>query len=124
MRLTQAILFVVDAPRMTAFYTDALGLTVLDGDPADGFVRLDAGGCALALHAIPPEVADRVRIDDPARAREDSAIKLAFQVDDVDAARAPLAARGARMGVTRRHDGDSFCDGVDPEGNVFQITTR
>ena len=124
MRLAQAILFTVDTGRMTAFYTGALGLRVIDGHPADGFVRLDAGGCALALHAVPHEVAERIGIESPPRAREDCAIKLAFHVDDIDAARASLAGHGARMGETHRTGDVAICDGLDPEGNVFQITTR
>ena len=124
MRLAQVMLFTVDTRRMAAFYTGALGLPVIDGDPQGGFVRLDAGGCALALHAVPPDVADRIDIQDPPRAREDCAVKLAFHVDDIDAARASLAGRGARMGETRRFGDVAICDGLDPEGNVFQITTR
>jgi catechol 2,3-dioxygenase-like lactoylglutathione lyase family enzyme len=118
MKLAQAILFVHDAAAMQAFY-EGLGLHVIDGDAAGGFVRLadlDGGG-VLALHtskAVGPGDAPRV----------DTAIKLCFQVDDVDGERAKLVARGVEMRDPHRFESIAFCDGIDPEGNIFQITTR
>jgi catechol 2,3-dioxygenase-like lactoylglutathione lyase family enzyme len=117
-QLSQIILFVHDAARMQAFYAQ-LGLVVVDGDAADGFVRMrdPAGGAVLALHftkAIGPRTGPRV----------DTAIKPCFQVDDVDAARAALDGSGATMREIHRFDGIAICDGVDPEGNIFQVTTR
>ena len=118
MQLSQLILFVHDAPRMQAFYA-RLGLVVVDGDAADGFVRLrdPGGGAVLALHftrAIGPPTGPRV----------DTAIKPCFHVDDVDAARSALIADGATMRDIHRFEDIAFCDGVDPEGNIFQVTTR
>src|SRR5215831_2987781 len=68
MRLAQAILFVNDLARMKGFYGAQLGLSVIE--EADGYVRLDAGGSALMLHAIrePPSPVPR----------QDSFLKLAF----------------------------------------------
>lgn len=118
MQLAQALLFVDDAARMQAFY-EGLGLRVLDGAAADGFVRLadPAGGAILALHhtrAVGPGGPPRT----------DTAIKLCFHVADVDAERAALVARGVAMRDVHRYDGIAFCDGIDPEGNIFQLTTR
>ncbi len=118
MRLQRVIVFVKDLPRMTAFYVDGVGLRVVPGSAADGWVELDAGGATLALHAIPAAIAARITIGDPPAAREDTPIKLVFAVDDLDAARARLAAHGAVMSEPRSWPA---CDGVDPEGNVFQI---
>lgn len=120
MRLAQVILFTEDVPRLAAFYRDAIGLPELDGSAASGFLRLDAGACALALHALSPATPPR---DEPAP-RLDSWIKVCFHVDDIDGARAALVARGAAMRDVHRYEGVAFCDGVDPDGNVFQITTR
>ena len=118
MKLAQAILFVNDAVQMQAFY-EGLGLRVIDGDAADGFVRLaDAGGgAALALHsskAVGPGGAPRT----------DTCIKLCFQVEDLDRERVALVARGVTMRDLHRFEGIAFCDGIDPEGNIFQNTTR
>jgi catechol 2,3-dioxygenase-like lactoylglutathione lyase family enzyme len=118
MRMAQTIVFVEDVPRMQAFYQGALGLSVISAEP--GWVRLDAGGVVFALHAIKrgPRPAD------PPLERVDSCIKLCFHVDDVAAARANLVAAGTRMREIHHYEGVAFCDGVDPEGNIFQITTR
>jgi catechol 2,3-dioxygenase-like lactoylglutathione lyase family enzyme len=117
-KLSQAILFVHDAARMQAFY-EQLGLRVVDGDAKDGFVRMaDAGGGAvLAIHhtkAIGPNTAPRM----------DTAIKLCFHVDDVAAERGQLVARGVTAREIHSFEGVSYCDFVDPEGNIFQLTTR
>lgn len=114
MRLAQAILFVNDVARMKQFYRDLLGLPVLED--GDGYVRLDAGGSALMLHAIrePPSPTPR----------HDSFVKLAFHTDDVATVRAALQAQGVQMREPHTFGTATFCDGIDPEGNIFQITTR
>jgi catechol 2,3-dioxygenase-like lactoylglutathione lyase family enzyme len=118
MKLGQAMVFVHDAARMQAFY-ESLGMQVVDGDAASGFVRLadPAGGAVLAIHAT--------KAAGPGGApRTDTWIKLCFLVDDVDRERETLVGRGVTMREIHRWEGIAFCDGVDPEGNIFQITTR
>jgi catechol 2,3-dioxygenase-like lactoylglutathione lyase family enzyme len=114
----QAILFVADVTRMQAFYQGVLGLSVLTAEP--GWVRLDAGGVVLALHAIPPGP----KPPEPPPERVDACTKLCFHVDDIEAARAALVAAGVRMRKMNQYGDVAFCDGIDPEGNIFQITTR
>jgi catechol 2,3-dioxygenase-like lactoylglutathione lyase family enzyme len=119
MRLGQAMLFVHDAARMQAFYAKTFALEVVDGDATSGFVRLadPAGGATLAIHAT-------AAVGPPGKPRRNACVKLCFQVDDIDAGRAALAAAGASPGDIRRFEGIAFCDALDPEGNVIQITTR
>jgi catechol 2,3-dioxygenase-like lactoylglutathione lyase family enzyme len=124
MKLRNAMIFVVDLPRMLAFYRDGLGL-VPRLDPAMElatvrWVELSAGPCALALHAIPAEIARGIAISSPPQAREDTPLKLIFEADDLEKARAHLVSCGATMGEPSPW---GSCDGVDPEGNVFQIAT-
>lgn len=118
MRMAQTIVFVDDVARMQAFYQRTLGLPVISAEP--GWVQLDAGGVIFALHAIQ----GAPKRPDPPPERVHAPIKLCFHADDVDATRAALVAAGVRMREVHRHDGVAFCDGIDPEGNVFQITTR
>ena len=108
---------------MTEFYHDALGLPRVSGPADPGWVELDAGGSVLALHAIPPRLARQISITAPPRAREETPFKLVFAVDDVAALRRHLITRGGTMFEPRAAgDGSaSTCDGLDPEGNVFQI---
>lgn len=122
MKLATVILFAKDVARLRAFYGDLLGLSVIEDQP--GWVRFDAGGCAVALHAIPAPIAAAITIEDPPVAREDTPIKLAFQVEDVALERERLIAGCARMGELKRFGAVALCDGVDPEGNVFQISSR
>jgi catechol 2,3-dioxygenase-like lactoylglutathione lyase family enzyme len=119
-QLVQAILYVDDVERMRDFYVDLFDLRVILQEP--GWIRLDSGGSVLALHALrrpdgaPPPAS-------PPAPRTDSPIKLCFRVDDVDDARARLVAAGVAMRDIHRYDAVTFCDGIDPEGNVFQLTT-
>jgi catechol 2,3-dioxygenase-like lactoylglutathione lyase family enzyme len=118
MQMAQTILFVEDVARMQAFYQGTLGLPVITAEP--GWVRLDAGGVVLGLHAIKPGPPQ----PDPPRERVDSYVKLCFRVEQIDEARAALVAAGVRMREVHQYGDVAYCDGIDPEGNVFQITTR
>jgi catechol 2,3-dioxygenase-like lactoylglutathione lyase family enzyme len=118
MELARAILFVKDLGRMTAFYRDTLGLTV--ASDSAGWVELSAGAVSLGLHAIPASIAAGIVIETPPRVREEYPIKLSFAVADVAAERTRLVAAGVLMREPRPWG----CDGVDPEGNVFQLIAR
>jgi len=117
MKLGQLILFTGDVPRLAGFYRDVLGLPELESEA--GWCVLDAGGVKLALHGIPVAIAGAV--SDPPEKREDSYFKPTFVVDDLDATLAKLAARGIAMSAPRSFGPRTFSDGVDPDGNVFQI---
>jgi hypothetical protein len=87
----------------------------------DTWAEFDAGGVRFALHAIPPEAARQVEIASPPQPREKCPVKLIFEVGDVPAERTRLEGLGIAM-VQRPWQGPSeACDGIDPEGNVFQI---
>lgn len=118
MKLRQAMIFAKDMDRMTAFYRDGLGLREIPETRQEGWVELDAGGATLALHVIPEAIARDIEITDPPQARSDTPIKLVFETPDPTAARAHLVSLGAVMNEPRR---GGSCDGLDPEGNVFQI---
>ncbi len=118
MRLGRAILFAKDFDSMLNFYRDSLGLQLVEGQGSAGWAEFDAGGARLALHAIPSEVARGITLASPPRPREETPIKLVFVVSDVPTERARLISLGVRMSDVRSWGG---CDGVDPEGNVFQI---
>jgi catechol 2,3-dioxygenase-like lactoylglutathione lyase family enzyme len=120
MELLQAMIFVKDLERMSAFYQDGLGLRPLPEKTREGWAEFDAGGSVVALHAIPAQYAQNIVIASPPVAREDNPIKLVFRAADLSAARAQLVAHGAVMGEIRSW---GTCDGLDPEGNVFQIAS-
>ena len=121
MKLRRTILFAKDMDRMTAFYRDGLGLREIPETRQDGWIEFDAGGVLLALHAIPAHIAENIAIATPPEARAEIPIKLVFEAADVMVARAHLISHGAVMFEPRARGG---CDGLDPEGNVFQIGPR
>ena len=117
MKLGQLILFTGDAARLAAFYRDVLGLAEVERE--EGWHVLDADGVKLAVHQIPKQYAGEV--SDPPVKREDSYWKPTFLVDDLDAALARLSAAGIAMSTPRTYGPRTFSDGMDPDGNVFQL---
>jgi len=118
MTISRLILFVKDIDVVKDFYHSTLGLPILNEESPE-FITLDGGGCQLSLHKIPPQYAD-----DDIEPREDSYTKLVFQSDNVEQDREELLKLGIRMKEIHRWNGIVFCDGADPEGNIFQISSR
>jgi Glyoxalase-like domain len=116
--LARAIVFAKDLKQMGAFYLEGLGLRFLEEKSTEGWMEFEAGGVLLALHEIPAESGKNITIEAPPKARDRTPIKLVFEVADMARARAHLIAHGAVMFEPRSW---GACDGLDPEGNVFQI---
>jgi catechol 2,3-dioxygenase-like lactoylglutathione lyase family enzyme len=119
--LGRAIIFAKHLKRMLAFYNETLGLPVIDDRSSEGWVELAAGSVALALQEIPAAIAEGISLTAPPQPREEAPIKLVFWVPDVERERARLLACGVQMLELRAW---GACDGIDPEGNVFQIAKR
>jgi predicted enzyme related to lactoylglutathione lyase len=109
------ILFVKDMPTVAVFYRDVLGLaTVESPDDPKEWLEFAAGACTIALHHGGGETKGRSRPP-----------KIVFYSDDVKKARAELIAKGAKLGPIQSVDNlFQFCDGRDPEGNHFQVSSR
>ena len=111
--LNRIMLFVKDVPACAAFYRDVLGL-VPHGYADAGWVTLDAGGCLVSLHKGAAT----------STGRKPKHVQLVFKVVDVHAAREQLLAQSVKLDKVIEADGFAFCNGRDPEGNWFQISTR
>jgi predicted enzyme related to lactoylglutathione lyase len=109
------MLFVKDLPRMTAFYRDVIGMRPDDETRRPDWVEFR--GAQFSLHAIPAAIAAGISIDSPPRAREQSATKLTFVVEDVEATLAAIE----RMGLPLLRRPWGGVEAVDPEGNVFAV---
>lgn len=125
MKLGMAMIFVKDLSRMTEFYREALGFDPLPDESSDGWVVLEAGGVRreahgvrLALHAIPPAIAQTIEITRPPRARSETPIKLIFETEDLAGDCARLEEHGATLLPPRSQISRDF---IDPEGNVLQV---
>ena len=107
--MRRVILFTPNVERLSRFYEDVLGLKPVGKE--EGWRDFAAGACNIALHAGRP-VASAPQT------------KLVFFARDVAAARASLVKRGAKMGKIASTASFDMCDGRDPDGNRFQISSR
>ncbi len=121
----RVILFAKDLKAMLAFYEGILGLERLSSpEDSEDFVSLSAGGIQISLHKIPQRYAKNIKITDPPTPRESIPMKVAFRVENVDEMRARLESQGVEMRKIQKGRNLCFCDGIDPEGNIFQISNR
>ena len=109
LELRRVILFTARMEAMSRFYHEVLGLELVNSEP--GWREFRAGACAIALHEGEPRIGKRPP-------------KLAFHATDVAATRATLTRRGAKMGKIGSTAAFDLCDGKDPDGNAFQISSR
>jgi catechol 2,3-dioxygenase-like lactoylglutathione lyase family enzyme len=107
MRLHLAMLFVKDLARMTEFYGETLGLKRVSS--SEGWVEFEL----FALHEVPAAIAEGISTSP----REDAPAKLIFSVESLESEYQRLIGLGVPL--SRRPWG-AF-DGVDPEGNIFQV---
>ncbi len=122
MRLSCAMIYVKDLTRMKQFYTEMLGREPINKNWTDSWAEFDAEGVRFALHAI-PEIARGIEISSPPKLREQGSIKLIFRVEDVRAERARLESLGITMLNRPWQNPLEACEGADPEGNIFQISS-
>jgi predicted enzyme related to lactoylglutathione lyase len=118
--VSRIILFVDDIDAMSAFYGGVLGLDKLPGGDA-GFVCFAGGGCEICLHSLPQQYRSDGSVYPK---REDTYVKFVFRSDDVERDRKYLVENGLRMSEIVRYGEIDLCDGADPEGNIFQISSR
>lgn len=117
-RLNHAVLFVRDAKRAAAFYEEAFGFEVVQGDAGAQFLRAAGSDNHHDLGLF--SVGDRA----PGPARGSVGLyHLAWQVDsigDLTAARDTLSRLGALVGQSD-HGATKSVYGRDPDGNEFEV---
>ena len=121
MQLRNAILYVKDLARMKRFYGEMLRANPTNPEWTDAWATFETGGARFSLHAIPSEIAKSMEIESPPSPREQHAVKLIFEVEDVETERARLESLGVQVIRRPWQKPGEECDAVDPEGNVFQI---
>ncbi|MGC5699184.1 hypothetical protein J4P02_03155 [Pseudomonas sp. NFXW11] len=120
--LTGCILYSLAPQRLGQFYAELLGWPISDQQP--DYLQLAHQGYELTLVQVPAAIAARIVLQDPPLPRSDSPCKPLFQVADLEQARQRAASAGGRLYGAEREwsfKGARVCDGVDPEGNVFQL---
>jgi catechol 2,3-dioxygenase-like lactoylglutathione lyase family enzyme len=123
-RLAHVFVFTSDLERMAAFYAGALGL-VRENSPDAGFVIMRASqGSDVALHQMPAHLVQQVAVTSPPRWRDDTALKMSFETDDLLAQRQAILDHGGLAKDPWGWEGIRFCECTDVEGNVVQIFQR
>ncbi|MBC8066914.1 MAG: VOC family protein [Deltaproteobacteria bacterium] len=123
-RLAHVFVFTAELERMAAFYAGAMGLTREDSSDAGFVVMRASSGADVALHQVPPHILEQIDLQSPARWRDDTALKMSFQTDDLDAQRQAILDHGGQAKQPWSWENTRFCECTDPEGNVVQIFQR
>ena len=112
MQVARLIVFTRDVKRLSEFYRTSFGLRAVENGTAD-WTELSTGSCSIAFH----------RFDDESEGR-DGWIKIVFGAKDVAAEKARLESLGIKMSDVVEFGDIRLCDGRDPDGNWFQISSR
>ncbi|MDN7490909.1 VOC family protein [Burkholderia sp. AU45274] len=120
--MTRIILYVQDVALLKAFYQRYFDLPVIE-EIENEWVVLGASAIELALHLAGPAFRHAMSGHTEPRA-ETSHVKFVFSIDrDIAVHRNRLAGSGVTVRDLKRYEGFAYTmyDGVDPEGNVFQV---
>ena len=112
MEISRFIIFTPDVKRLADFYASTFGLKVV-GEADDGWTELNAGAANIAFHKTSEQGTGR-----------DGWTKIVFGSRDVAAEKARLEGLGVRMSEVVEFGDIHLCDGRDPDGNYFQISSR
>src|ERR1051325_10620190 len=112
MNLSRLIIFTPDVKRLAEFYASTFGLSRV-GDEDEEWMELSAGGCSIAFH----------RSSEPSTTR-DGWTKLVFGSKSVAAEKDRLWGLGVETSEIVAFGDIQLCDGRDPDGNYFQISSR
>lgn len=121
--VASAVLFAKDLEKVTTFYTAVTGLEQIDWIDG-GFCLLGERQFRFYIVLIPSSIAAVTHVEKPLKAREETPIKLVFSIDNIAHARLAAPNHGGIIFPPEQEwefGGSLRCDGVDPEGNVFQL---
>lgn len=112
MDISRVIILTPDVKRLADFYMSCFGLGLV-GASDDGWTELNGGNTNIAFHHI-NENAER----------RDGWIKVVFGSKDVTGEKLRLEGLGVAMSDVVEFGQIQLCDGKDPDGNMFQISSR
>ena len=113
LKISCLLLPVRDLEMMSAFYADVLGFTRIESSDSEN-VSFDLGTIRLCLHHAAAPMRDDTSVG----------LILLFTVSDVATMRDQLAEQGVHMGKIKSFGAHTECDGRDPEGNLFRLTSQ
>jgi hypothetical protein len=120
--LNRIIIFGNLVGELKDFYVENFGFTIIE-EIKDQWIVLSAGQMEIAIHKI----GQGYEPNDGEKFRANSNTKLVFSLNEnLDLFRKQLVEKGVVVGDIKSFNGINslFCDGEDPEGNVFQIEQK
>ena len=117
-----AVIYAKDYRGLAKFYEHVASLTEREAN--EEFVLLVAPSFQLVILQIPQAIAANITIEKPPRKRENTPIKLFLNVSSIEKARQEAKMLGGELNGSEKEwqfNGVKRCDGIDPEGNVFQL---
>jgi predicted enzyme related to lactoylglutathione lyase len=116
-----ATIYVKHLEPMALFYEACFGLEDVADAPGDYRV-LESEIWTLSIVQVPEDVAATIKLSHPPIRREETPIKLSFDVPSIAAARATITDLGGQVDdLEWEFRGFRHCDCIDPEGNVNQL---
>ncbi|GAA3989167.1 hypothetical protein [Mucilaginibacter dorajii] len=118
--LYRIILFGQNITKLKDFYVENFGFSLVE-ETEDQWVVLKAGAMELAFHKI----GEAYQTTEEFKAVSNT--KLVFKIgSDLAGLREQLIGNGVLLGEIKSFAGINalFCDGEDPEGNMFQLEQR
>lgn len=114
------LIYAKDFQSLAGFYEQVLGMQRLHED--EHIIVLESAALQLVIHALPAEIAERVKIGTPPQRRADVALKFFVTVPAIAEAQGAAQALGGQV-FDERWQGPGFaaCNAMDKEGNVFQL---
>ena len=116
------VVYAKEAEEVARFYERVLDLARIESE--SNFVLLAGIGYELSVVAMPEQLARQVRLQSPPTPREETPLKISFVVPDIEALRQAVLSAGGSLKppqATWSWRGQLHLDGIDPEGNVFQL---
>lgn len=122
LNLDTIIFYVQNVNRLKSFYTNILGLEIVEDDQLV-WTLLRAGTGYIGLHKIGEQYLSKLKDGH----KFDNNAKVVFEIqEDINQTRQLLIDRGVPMRQIKTFDNYGYwlCDGEDPEGNVFQLKQK
>lgn len=113
-KLNRIMLYVRDVQVTCAFYESYFGFTS-EINVNDRVAELipKGGGATIMVHPAGKGIKGG-----------QAAVKLVFDVEDVESFKEQCMTQGLRFGTTHHADGYSFTNAKDPDGNSISISSR
>ncbi len=115
------ILYVENPQLLKKFYVDNFNFKIIDEDEI--WVLLESKNISIGLHKIGDEYLNKKNSNNSYT----NNVKLIFTTDiDIQTARNQLISNHVKMREIKTFDNYPYwlCDGLDPEGNVFQLKSK